>query len=137
MAIYEAVAALMESSMVDFEIGGVLRQRSGGTLPGVAPSNAYPTRDGSEVLIAANADNIFARLCDAMGRADLAADDRYVTHVARGAHEAELDEIVAAWTATLDADDLLALMREHTPCPRAACTPRPTCSATSTTPPGR
>ncbi len=114
VAIYEAVAALMESSMVDFEVGGVLRTRSGGTLPGVAPSNAYPTRDGSEVLIAANADNIFARLCEAMGRADLADDDRYATHVARGAHEAELDEIVAAWTATLDADDLLELMRDHT-----------------------
>ncbi len=114
VAIYEAVAALMESSMVDFEIADVLRQRSGGTLPGVAPSNAYPTRDGSDVLIAANADNIFARLCDAMGRADLAADDRYATHVARGEHEAELDEIVAAWTSTLDTDDLLALMREHT-----------------------
>ena len=113
VAIYEAVAALMESSMVDFEVGDVLRQRSGGTLPGVAPSNAYPTRDGSEVLIAANADNIFARLCDAMGRADLATDQRYATHVARGANEAELDEIVAAWTATIDAENLLALMRDH------------------------
>lgn len=113
VAIYEAVAALMESSMVDFEVGGVLRRRSGGTLPGVAPSNAYPTRDGSEVLIAANADNIFARLCEAMGRRDLAADERFATHVARGTHEAELDEIVAAWSATIDADDLLALMREH------------------------
>ena len=113
VAIYEAVAALMESSMVDFEVGGVLRQRSGGALTGVAPSNAYPTRDGSEVLIAANADNIFARLCDAMDRNDLAADARYATHVARGEHERELDAIVASWTATLDADELLALMREH------------------------
>jgi formyl-CoA transferase len=113
VAIYEAVAALMESSMVDFEVGGVLRRRSGGALTGVAPSNAYPTRDGSEVLIAANADNIFARLCDAMGRADLAADGRFATHVARGEHERELDTIVAAWTATLDADEILALMRDH------------------------
>ncbi len=69
VAIYEAVAALMESSMVDFEVGGVLRGRSGGTLPGVAPANAYPTRDGSEVLIAGNADTVFTRLCAAMGRA--------------------------------------------------------------------
>ncbi|HSM64878.1 MAG TPA: CoA transferase [Ilumatobacteraceae bacterium] len=113
VAIYEAVAALMESSMVDFEVGGVLRQRSGGALTGVAPSNAYPTRDGSEVLIAANADNIFARLCDAMDRDDLAGDERFATHVARGEHERELDAIVAEWTATLDAEVLLALMREH------------------------
>ena len=113
VAIYEAVAAVMESSMVDFEVGGVLRTRSGGALSGVAPSNAYPTRDGSEVLIAANADNIFARLCTAMGRVDLAADDRFATHVARGEHERELDGIVAAWTVMLDAGELLALMRDH------------------------
>ena len=101
MAIYEAVAALMESSMVDFDVAEVLRGRSGGTLPGVAPANAYPTSDGSEVLIAGNADTVFARLCDAMGRPELAADERYATHVARGEHERELDAIVGEWTSTI------------------------------------
>ena len=92
VAIYEAVAALMESTMADFEIGHVVRGRSGGSLPGVAPSGAYPTADGSDVLIAANADSVFTRLCDAMDRADLAADARFATHAARGANAAELDE---------------------------------------------
>jgi crotonobetainyl-CoA:carnitine CoA-transferase CaiB-like acyl-CoA transferase len=114
VAIYEAVAALMESSMVDFEVADMLRNRSGGTLPGVAPANAYPTGDGSEVLIAGNADSVFARLCDAMGRPDLAVDERYATHVARGANERELDAVIADWTATLAADELLALLRAHT-----------------------
>jgi crotonobetainyl-CoA:carnitine CoA-transferase CaiB-like acyl-CoA transferase len=113
VAIYEAVAALMESSMVDYEVGGVLRGRSGGTLPGVAPANAYPTRDGSEVLIAGNADTVFTRLCEAMGVPDLATDERYATHVARGEHEHELDALVADWTSTLDAAELLALLRDH------------------------
>ncbi len=114
VAIYEAVAALMESSMVDFDVADVLRGRSGGTLPGVAPANAYPTSDGSEVLIAGNADTVFARLCDAMGRPDLAVDERYATHVARGEHERELDAIVGEWTSTMPSDDLLALLRAHT-----------------------
>ena len=114
VAIYEAVAALMESSMVDFEVADVLRGRSGGTLPGVAPANAYPTSDGSEVLIAGNADTVFVRLCDAMGRPDLSADERYATHVARGEHEHELDELVGTWTSTMGSDELLALLREHT-----------------------
>lgn len=114
VAIYEAVAALMESSMVDFDVADVLRGRSGGTLPGVAPANAYPTNDGSEVLIAGNADTVFARLCDAMGRPDLAVDERYATHVARGEHERELDAIVGEWTSTMSSDDLLALLRAHT-----------------------
>ncbi len=113
VAIYEAVAALMESSMADFAIEGVVRQRSGGTLPGVAPSNAYPTADGSDVLIAANADAIFARLCVAMERRELADDERFATHGARGANERELDGIVAAWTRTKSADELLALMKHH------------------------
>jgi crotonobetainyl-CoA:carnitine CoA-transferase CaiB-like acyl-CoA transferase len=113
VAIYEAVAALMESSMADFAVEGVVRQRSGGTLPGVAPSNAYPTADGSEVLIAANADAIFARLCESMERLELADDERYATHGARGANERELDGIVAGWTRTKSADELLDLMKQH------------------------
>jgi formyl-CoA transferase len=114
VAIYEAVAALMESSMVDLEVADVLRNRSGGTLPGVAPANAYPTSDGSDVLIAGNADTVFARLCDAMGRPDLAVDERYATHVARGEHERELDALIADWTTTIESDELLALLRAHT-----------------------
>jgi crotonobetainyl-CoA:carnitine CoA-transferase CaiB-like acyl-CoA transferase len=113
VAIYEAVAALMESSMVDFDVAGALRGRSGGTLPGVAPANAYPTSDGSEVLIAGNADTVFARLCEAMGRADLATDARYATHVARGEHERELDALVGGWTSTMHSDELLTLLRAH------------------------
>lgn len=113
VAIYEAVAALMESSMADAEVAGVVRQRSGGTLPGVAPANAYPTADGSEVLIAGNADAVFRRLCIAMGRPELAEDPRYAEHVARGANEKELDALVADWTSTMDSEDLLALMVEH------------------------
>ncbi len=63
--------------MADYDIAGVVRNRSGGTLPGVAPANAYPTSDGSEVLIAGNADAVFARLCLAMGDPDLAEDERF------------------------------------------------------------
>ena len=80
VAIYEAVAALMESSMADLELGGVLRGRSGSTLPGVAPSNVYPTADGAEVVIAGNADSVFARLCQAMDQPELSTDERYATH---------------------------------------------------------
>ena len=113
VAIYEAVAALMESSMADYAIAGVVRQRSGGTLPGVAPSNAYTSSDGSEVLIAANADAVFARLCAAMDRPDLADDERYATHGDRGANERELDAIIEEWTLTKTGDEILALMKRH------------------------
>src|SRR3954469_23162696 len=113
VAIYEAVAALMESTMADYELGGVVRQRSGSVLPGVAPSNVYPTADGAEVVIAANADAVFGRLCTAMGRAELADDARFATHGARGTNMAELDDIISAWTSQFPCEDLLAILDEH------------------------
>jgi len=107
VAIYEAVAALMESTMADAALAGHVRGRTGGTLPGVAPANAYPTADGSEILIAANADAVFARLAQAMGRRDLAVDERFATHGARGEHAAILDRIIAQWTAGLASSEIL------------------------------
>jgi formyl-CoA transferase/succinyl-CoA--D-citramalate CoA-transferase len=65
------------------------------------------------VLIAANADSVFARLAAAMGQPALAGDERYATHHARGTNMVELDQLIAAWTATLEADDLLAHLSEH------------------------
>lgn len=113
VAIYEAVAALMESTMADLEVGGIQRGRTGGTLPGVAPANAYPTADGSDVLIAGNADSVFGRLCEAMGHPAMAKDARFATHTARGDHAAELDALVGQWTALLSADELLARLARH------------------------
>jgi formyl-CoA transferase/succinyl-CoA--D-citramalate CoA-transferase len=111
VAIYEAVFALMESTVADWELGGVVRGRSGGYLPGVAPSNSYPTRDGRDVVIAANADAVFKRLAEAMGQPELATDERYATHRARGARQQELDALVARWTSTFDADALVDHLR--------------------------
>src|SRR4051794_37073896 len=97
VAIYEAVMALMESTVADYELGGVTRTRSGGILRDVAPANAYPTLDGRDVVIAGNADAVFARLCEAMERPDLARE--LVTHEARSESQDSLDVEIAEWTA--------------------------------------
>lgn len=112
VAIYEAVFALMESTLADHELGGVTRGRTGGVLPGVAPSNSYRSGDGSEILIAANADTVFRRLCRVMGTPELATDERYRTHQARGARMAELDALVQGWTLTKTIDELIALLED-------------------------
>ena len=112
VAIYEAVAALMESSMADFELGGQLRKRSGSVLAGVAPSNVYPAADGSSVILAANADAVYRRLCVAMGRPELATDDRFATHGARGTNMVELDGMIGEWTATMPATRLLSVLAD-------------------------
>lgn len=113
VAIYESVLALMESTVADWELGGTVRERSGGVLPGVAPANAYPTADGHDVVIAANADTVFARLATAMRRPGWVSDRRYATHAARGVHQTDLDGEIARWTAGYPAETVIALLREH------------------------
>jgi formyl-CoA transferase/succinyl-CoA--D-citramalate CoA-transferase len=111
VAIYEAVMALMESTLADYELGGHVRTRTGGTLNDVAPANAYPAGDGRDVVIAGNADAVFVRLTEAMGRPDLATE--YASHEKRGAHQAELDAEIARWTATMPSEELVALLQRH------------------------
>lgn len=106
-AIYEAVLAMMESLLPEWELAGAQRERTGSILPGVAPSNVYPTADGAEILIAANRDTIFVRLCEAMGNPELATNPRYSTHQARGEHLEELDKLVGEWTAAQPATEVL------------------------------
>lgn len=111
-ALYEAVLQVMESIVPEYVVSGYIRERSGSKLPGIAPSNVYPCSDG-DYLIGANQDGVFARLCQAMGRPELARDPRYVDHVARGRHQDELDELIGAWTRTLTVAEVEALMIEH------------------------
>ena len=112
-AIYESVLAVMESLIPEFTIGQFIRERTGPMLPNVAPSNIYPTSDGDWILIAANQDSLFGRLCKAMGQPELAIDPRYCDHSARGCNQVELDAVISEWTRTMPADELLTLMHDH------------------------
>lgn len=111
-AIYEAVFAMMESLIPEYQKAGYIRERTGSILPNVAPANAYPTKDG-EYLIAANQDTVFKRFTEAMGRPELAGDERYKTHSSRGRHQQELDDIISKWTKTLTSMQLRELMNKH------------------------
>ncbi len=111
-AIYEAVLNVMESLITEYDKADFIRERTGAILPNVAPSNVYPTKDEKFVLIAANQDTVFSRLAKVMGREELAADERYATHSARGRHQTELDDLIAAWTRTMTAAELGPLLDE-------------------------
>ena len=111
-SIFESVLSVTEALISEYDAGGHVRERHGSFLPGIAPSNAYPAADGRDVVIGANGDGVFRRLCAAMGRAELADDPRYATHRARGENQSELDELISNWTRTLPADDLVEAMNE-------------------------
>jgi len=112
VALYESVLTLMESVIPEYAVSGQIRERTGATLPGVAPSNVYPTGDGGEIVIAGNHDSVFARLATAMGTPELANDVRYATHTARGQHMDELDELVGAWTQTLSTKSVITVLAD-------------------------
>jgi crotonobetainyl-CoA:carnitine CoA-transferase CaiB-like acyl-CoA transferase len=100
------VLAMMESVVTEYYKTGYVRERSGSRLPGIAPSNVYPTRDG-EILIGANQDTVYRRLTEVMGRPELADDPKFADHVSRGKNEIELDNLISAWTREFDAETLL------------------------------
>ena len=112
-SIYESVLNMMESLVIDYDVGGYVRERTGSFLPRIAPSNVYPTSDGVWLAIGANQDSVWARMAEAMGRPELAADERYATHTARGLNQAELDELISEWTAGFAARDLEARLDEY------------------------
>ncbi|MDT5095931.1 MAG: formyl-CoA transferase [Mycobacterium sp.] len=111
-ALTESCLAIQESTIPDYDVGGVVRGPSGTRLEGIAPSNIYQTADGSWVVIAANQDTVFRRLCAAMGRPELAADDRFANHVARGRNQDELDKIIGDWAAQRQPGNIIATLSE-------------------------
>ncbi len=123
IGIYEAVFKMMETMVPDYKYLDRVRERTGSVLPGVAPSNIYPTQDKKYVVIAANADSVFSRLAECMGRPELAKDPDFATHQARGAHMEDLDKIISKWTPEWDSKQLIELLS------KAGVPAGPICSA--------
>src|SRR3546814_18951499 len=90
----------MESLGPEYDVAGVVRERTGGALPGIVPSNTYTTRDGQNVVIAGNGDAIFNRLMRAIGRTDLADDPQLARNDGRARRAAEIDSAIHRWCAT-------------------------------------
>lgn len=123
-AIYESVLAMTENMVTEYDITGYVRERSGAILPGIAPSNVYPTANGGMILIGGNGDNVFRRLAQLMGQPELADDARFASHAARGAHQGELDAMVSDWTRRHTLEALLdRLEAEGVPCGRVFTAP--------------
>jgi formyl-CoA transferase len=112
VALYEAVFNMMESLVPEYDFAGVVRERTGGALPGIVPSNTYTTRDGGNIVIAGNGDAIFKRLMTAIGRADMANDPQLARNDGRVPRTQEIDDAIQAWCDTQNIDDALAILKE-------------------------
>jgi crotonobetainyl-CoA:carnitine CoA-transferase CaiB-like acyl-CoA transferase len=111
VALYESVFNLMESLVPEFDHAGVVRERTGGALPGIVPSNTYTTGDGDNIVIAGNGDAIFKRLMGAIGRSDMAADPQLARNDGRVPRTAEIDGAIQAWCTTQTIDVALATLQ--------------------------
>jgi formyl-CoA transferase len=111
VALYEAVFNMMESTVPEFDVAGVVRERTGGALPGIVPSNTYTTGDGQAVVIAGNGDAIFKRLMRAIGRDDMADDVQLTTNDGRVPNTQRIDQAIQSWCSTHTIDHALSALR--------------------------
>ena len=111
VALYEAMFNCMESLLPEYAAQGYVRERTGSTLPGIAPSNLYPCTEGY-VLIAGNADSLYHRLMTAIGRADLRDDPALARNDGRAAQMKRIDDAIAAWTKERTVDEVLQAMEK-------------------------
>ncbi|BDX04971.1 CaiB/BaiF CoA transferase family protein [Planctobacterium marinum] len=113
VALYESMFNLLEAVIPEYSGAGVVREASGTTVTGIVPTNTYTCQDGKHVVIGGNGDSIFKRLMQAAKREDLAQDPRLSSNAGRVEHEAEIDEVLAKWCATLPADSILNVLAEY------------------------
>jgi crotonobetainyl-CoA:carnitine CoA-transferase CaiB-like acyl-CoA transferase len=112
VSLYESVFNMMESLVPEYDLMGEVRTRTGGALPGISPSNTYPSSDGSYVVIAGNSDAIFKRLMNVIGRSDLGDDPALRNNDGRARVNALLDEAISAWTSKHSMDEILSRLDE-------------------------
>ena len=111
VALYESVFAMMESLIPEYDAFGYIREPAGSALPGITPSNSYPCKDGSYVLIAGNGDSIYKRLMSLIGRDDLGNDPRLAQNDGRSQHAELIDGAIAEWTAQRDRDEVIEALK--------------------------
>lgn len=111
VALYESVFNLMESLVPEYDHAGVVRERTGGALPGIVPSNTYTTGDGENIVIAGNGDAIFKRLMHAIGRHDMADDPALENNAGRVTQVHQIDEAIASWCSTQEIDCALQILK--------------------------
>lgn len=112
VALYESVFSFMESMLPEYDRTGLIRERTGSTLPGITPSNTYQCKDGKYVVIGANGDGIFKRLMTIIGRSEFAEDPRFKNNATRTEHAEFLDSTIEEWTRSLNLSEVLEILDE-------------------------
>ncbi|HEM8406181.1 TPA: CoA transferase [Acinetobacter baumannii] len=112
VSLAESVFNIMESVVPEYDLHGFIRERSGGSLPGIAPSNTYRTKDNAFVVIAGNSDPIFKRLMHVIGREDLANRPEFEHNDGRAQQSDLLDAAIESWSRQHSIDEVLQQLEQ-------------------------
>jgi crotonobetainyl-CoA:carnitine CoA-transferase CaiB-like acyl-CoA transferase len=111
LSLYETALSLVPYQLVDVLAGHAPAGRHGTAFPLIVPYQVFETEDGELMIVAAN-DRLYAKTCEALGAAELAADPRFATNPLRIANREELIKLLQARIETQRTDELLARLRE-------------------------
>jgi crotonobetainyl-CoA:carnitine CoA-transferase CaiB-like acyl-CoA transferase len=115
-SLYETALQWMTFYTADYMATGELPRRLGSGVRGIAPYQAYTCADGY-LIVAASNDRLFAKLAEALGRAEWLQDPRFAANAARVTNLAALNALLAPIFATAPRSHWQALLdKAGVPC---------------------
>ena len=112
VALYEAIFAMMESMVPEFDVFGFIRERTGNIMPGITPSSIHTSADGKHVQIGANGDAIFKRFMLIIGREDLANDPVLASNDGRDSRRDEIYGVIDRWVNSLPLEAIIERLNQ-------------------------
>src|SRR5699024_1206566 len=113
VSLYESIFSLTESMIPEYDRKGIIRERTGSTLPGITPSNSYQCKDGEYIVVGANGDSIFKRLINLIGHEEIAKDEKFSTNENRSDHADYLDRLISNWTNSKDIENAVKILNDN------------------------
>jgi CoA:oxalate CoA-transferase len=111
VALQDAVIPTLTTHIGAYYGMGITETRNGNRAPGgvIVPYNVYPASDGYVLILAAD-HHRWRRMCELIGRPELADDARFASARARSANVEQVDELISAWTREHTRDELMAAL---------------------------
>ena len=109
IAMLDVQVATLANQAMNYLVSGKVPQRNGNAHPNIQPQDVYSCADGDIILVVGN-DGQFAKLCQALGKAEWASDEHYATNAQRVRHIDELSAMLRAEFSQWTREKLIAAL---------------------------
>lgn len=110
VALFESVFRFTDTMITAYDQLGLMRERTGNAHYAASPGDHYPTSDGRFIALTVAADNVFQRLCGALGRPELADDPKFKAHRQRVMNYNEINGLVATWIRSHSVEEITSAL---------------------------